>query len=30
LADGKKNGHIYTLTATQTGYAVTAVPEAFA
>jgi len=29
LADGKKNGHIYTLMATQSGYAVTAVPEAF-
>jgi type IV pilus assembly protein PilA len=29
LADGKKNGFIYTLTATPTGYAVTAVPESF-
>ena len=29
LADGKKNGFIYNLTATQGGYAVTAVPESF-
>jgi prepilin-type N-terminal cleavage/methylation domain-containing protein len=29
LADGKKNGFIYTLTATPSGYAVTAVPESF-
>jgi type IV pilus assembly protein PilA len=29
LADGKKNGFIYTLAATSTGYAVTAVPESF-
>lgn len=29
LADGKKNGFIYTLTGTQGGYAVTAVPESF-
>jgi len=29
LADGKKNGFIYTLTATPGGYSVTAVPESF-
>jgi len=29
LADGKKNGFVYALTATQSGYAVTAVPESF-
>ena len=29
LADGKKNGFIYTVVATPTGYAVTAVPESF-
>jgi type IV pilus assembly protein PilA len=29
LAEGKKNGHIYLLAATASGYAVTAVPEAF-
>lgn len=29
LADGKKNGFIYTLAQTQAGYAVTAVPESF-
>ena len=29
LADGKKNGFVYTLTSTPTGYAVTAVPESF-
>src|ERR1051326_7894524 len=29
LADGKKNGCVYALTATQSGYAVTAVPESF-
>jgi type IV pilus assembly protein PilA len=29
LADGKKNGFIYTVAATSTGYAVTAVPESF-
>jgi type IV pilus assembly protein PilA len=29
LADGKKNGFTYTLTATPTGYAITAVPDSF-
>jgi len=29
LADGKKNGFTYTLTATPSGYAVTAVPDSF-
>jgi type IV pilus assembly protein PilA len=29
LADGKKNGYIYALTATASGYAVTAVPDSF-
>ena len=29
LADGKKNGFIYTLTATPSGYAITAVPDSF-
>jgi type IV pilus assembly protein PilA len=29
LADGKKNGFTYTLTATPTGYAITAIPDSF-
>jgi type IV pilus assembly protein PilA len=29
LADGKKNGFTYTLTATPSGYAITAVPDSF-
>lgn len=29
LAEGKKNGYTYTVTATPTGYAVTAVPDSF-
>jgi prepilin-type N-terminal cleavage/methylation domain-containing protein len=29
LADGKNSGYIFTVTGTPTGYAVTAVPEAF-
>jgi len=29
LADGKKNGFTYTLTATSSGYAITAVPDSF-
>src|SRR5579864_1607750 len=29
LADGKNSGYIFTLTATPTGYSITAVPEAF-
>jgi prepilin-type N-terminal cleavage/methylation domain-containing protein len=29
LADGKKNGFVYTLTATPSGYSVVAVPESF-
>jgi type IV pilus assembly protein PilA len=29
LAEGKKSGYIYSVAATPTGYAVTAVPEAF-
>jgi type IV pilus assembly protein PilA len=29
LADGKKNGFVYTLTATTRGYSITAVPESF-
>ena len=29
LADGKKNGFTYTLTATTSGYAITAVPDSF-
>jgi hypothetical protein len=29
LVDGKKNGFVYTLIATQSGYAITAVPETF-
>jgi type IV pilus assembly protein PilA len=29
LTDGKKNGFIYTLTPTQGGYSITAVPESF-
>ena len=29
LADGKKNGFVYTLAATPSGYAVAAVPESF-
>ena len=29
LASGKKSGHLYTVTATQSGYAVTVTPEQF-
>lgn len=29
LADGKKNGFTYTLTATPSGYAITAIPDSF-
>ena len=29
LADGKKSGFLYTLQVTQTGYAITAIPEKF-
>jgi len=29
LADGKKNGYIYTLTGTPAGYSISAVPEVF-
>ena len=29
LAEGKKNGYTYTLSGTQTGYAITAVPDSF-
>ena len=29
LADGKKNGYTYSLSATPTGYAITAVPDSF-
>jgi len=29
LTEGKKNGYTYTLTATPTGYAITAVPDSF-
>jgi type IV pilus assembly protein PilA len=29
LADGKKNGFVYNLTATSSGYAITAIPESF-